>query len=316
MALDGMSEFREFIVFARHLNVTKAAAELHVSPSTLSRHLQALERQIGMPLFRRSGASLALTPVGSLVLKTASTLVSEYDLLIKHVEHYKRDASYVVRVSYALDDRTMIDAVSLAKLQLRQTYGGFNVQPVWFRDRSARDALLNGEVDVFVDYNLNAGDAAGDGRLVFVPLMEDSMVLALPRGAMPEGPVHVNQVCRRYIPRPSASTDNFFDRVASLFEGCDQIPAVRFIDAATMDEFFMHTLAEDEMWLFSRRHFFNYSSIIPLSYRASCEIHELTGCDTSYRRCAVYLEDNPNRLVPLFVEQLSKSDPAAVQGAL
>lgn len=311
MALDGMSEFREFIVFARHLNVTKAAAELHVSPSTLSRHLQALEHQIGMPLFQRGGASLTLTPVGSLVLKTASTLVSEYDLLIKRVERYKRDASYVVRVSYALDDRTVIDAVSLAKMRLKQTYGGFNVQPVWFRDCSARDALLNGEVDVLVDYNLNAGDGAvGDSGLVFVPLMEDDLVLALPRGAMPEGPVHPSQVCRRYIPRPSASNDNFFDRVTSLFEGCDQIPAVRFIDAATMDEFFMHALAEDEMWLFSRRHFFNYSSIIPLSYRASCEIHELTGCDTSYRRYAVYLADNPNRLVPLFVKELAKSDPA------
>ena len=137
MGIEGLAEFREFIVFAKHLNVTRAAEELHVSTSTLSRHLAALEREIGMPLIRREGASAALTPVGSLVLKKASTLVGEYDSLLEQVEHYRADASYVLRVAYALDDRTIIDALSLAKLRLKQTYGGFNVQPFHGRGQSA-----------------------------------------------------------------------------------------------------------------------------------------------------------------------------------
>ena len=309
MALEGMTEFREFIVFAKHLNVTHAADELHVSPSTLSRHLSALEQQIGMPLIRRDGASASLTPVGSLVLKKASTLVGEYDSLLEQVEHYRNDASYSLRVAYALDDRTMIDAISLAKLSLKQTYGGFNVQPFHGRGQSGLDALVAGEVDVCIDYNLDEAKLAGRD-LVAVPLMQDSIVIALPKGAFPgQGQVHVSQVCRRYIPRPSASFDNYFDRVMGLFAGCDQRPPVRFIDANTMDEFFMHALEADEMWLFSRRQFFDYASSIPLSYRASCEIHELTGCDTGYRRYAVYRASNPNRLVAQFVDELAKTDP-------
>ncbi len=309
MALDGMAEFREFIVFAKHLNVTRAAEELHVSTSTLSRHIAALEHQIGMPLVRREGATASLTPVGSLVLKKASTLVGEYDSLLEQVEHYRADASYSLRVAYALDDRTIIDAISLAKLRLKQTYGGFNVQPFHGRGQSGWDALLAGEADVCIDYNLDEAPAVRDVEVV--PLMEDSIVLALPKGTFPDqGPVHVSQVCRRYIPRPSASFDNYFDRVLGLFAECDQKPPTRFIDAATMDEFFMHTLDADEMWLFSRRQFFNYASSIPASYRASCEIHELAGCDTRYRRCAMYLADNPNRLVAQFVETLAEVDPA------
>lgn len=310
MGIEGLAEFREFIVFAKHLNVTRAAEELHVSTSTLSRHLAALEREIGMPLIRREGASAALTPVGSLVLKKASTLVGEYDSLLEQVEHYRADASYVLRVAYALDDRTIIDALSLAKLRLKQTYGGFNVQPFHGRGQSGRDALQAGEVDVCIDYNLDEGALAHDG-IVAVPLMADSIVLALPKGTFPDqGPVHVSQVCRRYIPRPSASFDNYFDRVLGLFAGCDQRPPTRFIDAATMDEFFMHALDPDEMWLFSRRQFFDYASSIPLSYRASCEVHELAGCDTRYRRYAMYRADNPNRLVAQFVETLAEVDPA------
>lgn len=310
MALEGMDAFREFIVFSRHLNVTKAADELHVCPSTLSRHLAALEREIGMPLIRHEGAVLSLTPVGSLVLKKASTLVGEYDSLLKQVARYKEEARFSLRVSYALDDRTMIDAISLAKLRMRQTYGGFNIQPFRSRGKSSREALLAGEVDIVVDYNL-VPERAEDARLAFVPLVADDVVLALPKGAFPPGePVSAQQVCRRYIPWPSAAVDNYIDLVARLFDGCEQRPPVRFIDASSMDEFFMHALDADEMWPFSRRQFFNYTSGIPASYRESCEIHELTGCDTSYRRHAVYLADNPNRLVPLFVEELARTDPA------
>lgn len=310
MALEGMAEFREFIVFAKHLNVTRAAEELHVSTSTLSRHIAALEHEIGMPLVQREGSSTSLTPVGSLVLKKASTLVGEYDSLIEQVAHYRADASYSLRVAYALDDRTIIDAISLAKLRLKQTYGGFNVQPFHGRGQSGWDALRAGEVDVCIDYNLSE-DALAEAGFVAVPLMEDSMVLALPKGAFPtQREVCVNQVCRRYIPRPSASFDNYFDRVLGLFSGCDQRPPTRFIDAATMDEFFMHALEADEMWLFSRRQFFNYAGSIPASYRASCEIHELAGCDTSYRRYAVYASSNPNRLVAQFVSALAACDPA------
>lgn len=310
MALEGMDAFREFIVFAKYLNVTKAADELHVSPSTLSRHLAALEREIGMPLVAHTGSVSALTPVGSLVLKRASTLVGEYDSLLEQVARYKEEARYSVRVSYALDDRTVIDAMSLAKMRLRQTYGGFNVRPFRTRGQSSREALLSGEVDVFIDYNLDAAEPL-DERLVAVPLMDDDIVLALPKGAFPgQQGVTAEQVCHRYIPWPSASVDNYFDQAVHVFAHCEQRPSARFIDAATMDEFFMHTLDVDEMWPFSRRQFYNYASSIPVSYRESCEIHELLDCDTSYKRYAVYLAENPNPLVPVFVRALAEVDPA------
>ena len=193
---------------------------------------------------------------------------------------------------------------------MKQTYTGLNVQPFHGRGQSGWDALRAGDVDVCIGYNL-APETLADNRYVAVPLMDDSIVLALPKGTFPDQPrVHVSQVCKRYIPRPSASFDNYFDRVLGLFTGCSQRPPMRFIDAASMDEFFMHALDADEMWLFSRRQFFDYASSIPLSYRASCEIHELDGCDPAYCRYAIYAADNPNRLVAQFVEELAQADPA------
>ena len=50
---------------ARTLSFKRAAAELHVSPSALSRRIQSLEDHLGTPLFRRLNPGLELTEVGA-----------------------------------------------------------------------------------------------------------------------------------------------------------------------------------------------------------------------------------------------------------
>lgn len=305
----GIELYREFIVFSRFLNVTRAAEELHLSPSTLSRHLSALESEVGGELFRHEGAGLALTPIGSVVLRGSSTIVADYQAMVDHIARLRSEQANVVRVAYALDDRTMIDGISLAKARLKQACGNLNVQVKRARGKSSLEALADGEVDVVVDYHFEGERAELGEEYEVVPLMEDSIVFALPRGTYEEGrPVAADEICGRFIPWPSAAVDNYLDQVLAFFRGCRHVPSVRFIDAATMDEFFMHTLDADEMWSFSRRQYANYTASIPRSYLESCTIHELADRDTTFRRCAVFRRDNPNRLVPRFVEELARAE--------
>jgi LysR family glycine cleavage system transcriptional activator len=55
---------RGFEAAARHLSFTRAAAELFVTQSAVSRQIQALEEFIGAPLFERRHKSLVLTAQG------------------------------------------------------------------------------------------------------------------------------------------------------------------------------------------------------------------------------------------------------------
>lgn len=67
----------EFITFARHLNFSRAAAELHVSQSTLSKHVADMERELGFSLVRR-GRVLTLTQEGQIMLECAQQTVKDY----------------------------------------------------------------------------------------------------------------------------------------------------------------------------------------------------------------------------------------------
>ena len=69
--LPSLDFFRGFEAAARHLSFTKAAEELFVTQSAVSRQIQALEEQLGVALFVRRNRGLALTASGEQMYRAA-----------------------------------------------------------------------------------------------------------------------------------------------------------------------------------------------------------------------------------------------------
>jgi LysR family glycine cleavage system transcriptional activator len=67
-----LTALRTFEAAARHGSFTRAAEELHVTQSAVSRQVQALEARLGVSLFERNGRALALSREGRR-LATAAT---------------------------------------------------------------------------------------------------------------------------------------------------------------------------------------------------------------------------------------------------
>ena len=59
-----LSALRAFEAAARHLSLTNAARELHVTPGALSHQIRGLEELLGMKLFERKVRAIALTAAG------------------------------------------------------------------------------------------------------------------------------------------------------------------------------------------------------------------------------------------------------------
>ncbi|AIR91656.1 LysR substrate-binding domain-containing protein [Pseudomonas cremoricolorata] len=67
-----MSLLLAFEAAARHESYTRAAVELSLTQSAISRQVQALEQQLGLTLFRREGRQVQLTDVGRLYQRELS----------------------------------------------------------------------------------------------------------------------------------------------------------------------------------------------------------------------------------------------------
>ena len=62
-----LNALRAFEAAARHLSLTKAAKELHVTAGALSHQIRGLEELLGLKLFERRVRSIALTPAGKML---------------------------------------------------------------------------------------------------------------------------------------------------------------------------------------------------------------------------------------------------------
>lgn len=68
-------QLQTFYRVARLMNFSRAAEELSLSQSTVSRHIEALEREYGMELFARAGRGAALTEAGVRLLDYAERIL-------------------------------------------------------------------------------------------------------------------------------------------------------------------------------------------------------------------------------------------------
>jgi LysR family glycine cleavage system transcriptional activator len=97
--LPPLNPLRAFEAAGRHLSLTRAAAELHVTVAAVSHQVKGLEGYLGVKLFRRVGNSLLLTDAGQACLPG---LVEGFDRLAGAIERLKEhDARGPLHVSVA-----------------------------------------------------------------------------------------------------------------------------------------------------------------------------------------------------------------------
>jgi DNA-binding transcriptional LysR family regulator len=74
-----LAQIRYFVAVAEEGNVGRAAEKLHIAQPPISRQIQALEAEIGTPLFTRTPRGMRLLPSGEAFLQRARRILSAVD---------------------------------------------------------------------------------------------------------------------------------------------------------------------------------------------------------------------------------------------
>lgn len=103
--------FHEFSVLAMTGNYLAAADKLHLSQSTLSRHIQAFEKELGVSVFNRNTRRIELSQYGEAMLPFAQSIVNwqaEYTSVLFNLKRRERNnlqiSSLPMMVSYGITD--------------------------------------------------------------------------------------------------------------------------------------------------------------------------------------------------------------------
>lgn len=83
-----LRQLQYFVHVARMQHVTKAAEELHVAQSAVSRQIHRLEEELGVRLFMQRGRNVQLTPVGQLFLRRAESVLADLDRAVAEIHEF------------------------------------------------------------------------------------------------------------------------------------------------------------------------------------------------------------------------------------
>ncbi|ACM32093.1 LysR substrate-binding domain-containing protein [[Acidovorax] ebreus] len=80
-----VGHWRAFLAVARHLNFRAAAEELALTQSAVSRQIQALEDEVGVPLFLRHTRAVELTSAGGQLQRAVAPALERMDAAVRLV---------------------------------------------------------------------------------------------------------------------------------------------------------------------------------------------------------------------------------------
>ena len=97
-----IEHMREFVTLAKYLNYTLAAEHLFITQPVLSRHINALEAELGIKIFRRNTQNVRLTEVGNLFLERIQSILSEYDNMLRdvHLKDQRHDTELRIGIPF------------------------------------------------------------------------------------------------------------------------------------------------------------------------------------------------------------------------
>ncbi|MFG6446749.1 LysR family transcriptional regulator [Roseateles sp. BYS180W] len=176
-----LNTLRAFEAVARLLNFRAAAEELHLTQSAVSRQIQSLEQELGVPLFVRGTRHVALTKDGQLLHTQVQPLLHRLDTTVHHIR--RRSTRRIINLS---------TFASFASLWLIPRLEAFQrIHPDVDIRISANDSLDDmegGELDLALRYiasgRLPAGSIALFGE-VLTPVCSPWLLDQAQRGQIP-----------------------------------------------------------------------------------------------------------------------------------
>ena len=142
-----LSQMRYFSASCHAGNISKAAAELHISQPSITASIKALEDELGVALLHRSNRAVSPTPDGERFLVRCDAILAEVDSLAEDFAEISRNHK-IIHVGIP----PMIGSILFPEIfrSFRKKHPEIRINPVETGSHAARESVANGELDIAV----------------------------------------------------------------------------------------------------------------------------------------------------------------------
>ncbi len=207
-----LRQFRYFIAVAEEMSFTRAADRLHMTQPPLSRQIQQIEEDVGLPLFERGARPLHLTEAGRIFYAQAKRLIEEAEEIVQLT---RRLAQLAERIVIGFVPSTLYGALPAVIRAFREAVPQIELSLIEMFTVEQLGALKGGRIDIGFG-RLRFDDA----QLTREVLLDEPLIAALPNEhplAVDSAPLTLQALAREtLIVYPSTPRPSYADQQLSV----------------------------------------------------------------------------------------------------
>lgn len=285
---------RDFLVLSECRNYTRAAEKLHLTQPTLSKHIVAMEKELGCTLLNRNRREVSLTQAGELLAATAMQIVESYDDCQAQISQLS--AQHPVRVCGILYDPAISSIIAIADSLLEQ---GTGLRVVYMSEAGESEFLqkvLDDEVDISISYA--SSEQLEEFGLVRVPMTRTRFVAMIdsanPLAQRKEASIDAFRNCR-FI----KFADNYsvcgWNAIKKVCQNHGFTPRYRTVLGRDNSSYVNTKIAADEIVILPN----NLPQLRYIGDFSRKAVVPLVDDDAYFRLFAIYKTENEERVAPV-----------------
>lgn len=217
-----LRQLRYFVAVARERNFTRAAQMLHIAQPPLSRQIQLLEEELGVPLILRDTRPVKLTDAGRLFYEQALQVLGRVEQMRAATRRVGLNQNSVLSIGFVAS--TLYGGLPSLVRKLRRHAPELDIQLLELLSVQQIPALKEGRIDIgFGRLRHN------DPNVVGIVLREERLAVAIPRDtpfASDPTPLPIEALAgQKLIVYPKEPRPSYADHVLGLLESHDVRPA-------------------------------------------------------------------------------------------
>jgi LysR family transcriptional activator of glutamate synthase operon len=148
-----LQQIKYFLALAQELHFWNTAGKMNITQSALSRHIQSLERELGVQLFERNKRNVKLTPAGKFLTEKWAVQLNELDFIHQFARQMHLGESGKLRIAHpdSISGSIIPDIIA----RITNTLPKLQIELVQLRYENQQEFLSNYKIDLAITRDIN-----------------------------------------------------------------------------------------------------------------------------------------------------------------